>query len=82
MSDRQVICQWMGWPADAFEQSPTIEHLGLLYGVEARLTNEQQWQYIEALRGTHNMPTWHFLHAAAPTRIKALVAVLREAKHA
>jgi len=57
---------------------PNTLDLDALHEVEAKLSDEQQWAYIEALRGKYNMPTWHFVHASAEQKIKALAITLRE----
>lgn len=56
---------------------PITLNLGALWVAENRLTDERQWEYIEALRENRNAPTWGFLHATAEQKIKALALVLR-----
>ena len=90
MTDEEVICQWMEQfyhfpenPAPRWIHRQDLT-LDALHEVEARLTDAQWRKYLEALV-PRSLSGWTELkdaaYADAPTRIKALAAVLREAKH-
>ncbi len=88
--DNEVWWQW-GWrfTGPSLPQQETSHEdcwlprkltLDALREVEARLTYEQQWSYIEALRDKQvTAPTWWYLHASAEQKIKALSSVIRGA---
>ncbi len=61
-----------------YQWFPRTLDLDALHLVEAKLTDDQQWEYIEAIRGKVNAPTWRFLHATAEKKIGALAHVIRQ----
>lgn len=77
-----------GWWSFIYEGNGTwkpvvndrTESLDALHEVEARLTDDQQWLYIETIRklaNRGNLATWHYLHASAAQKLSALAQVLR-----
>ena len=65
-----------------FNTCSELKKLGYCHMIEERLAEDQQWQYIEVLRrqidrGVQNTAgTWHFLHATAEQKTKALAQVI------
>ena len=88
MTDEEVICQWMEQfyhfpenPAPRWIHRQDLT-LDALHEVEARLPERQKLSYYMGfLPRCEGELWWDLLHAAASTRITALAAVLREAKH-
>lgn len=77
---KSSLAGWWELIRDSNRCQPRPLTLDALYEVESQLTDEQQWDYCEAVRkqaDTRQAGTWHYLHATAEQKIKALAAVLR-----
>ncbi len=74
---------WWVWLGSQNDWIPNKLTLDALHEAETRLTEDQQWSYIERMANiVGTFATWYSLHATAAQKIKALAAVIREVLNA